>query len=66
MTTAEHITIRGLPHGERYRSRHRYTPEQAEEIRELTLKIYQGVWDEIDPGSRKVMASAIVAQESDA
>ena len=40
------------------------TPEQAEEIREITLQIYQSVWDEVDPGNRKVVATAVVGQES--
>ena len=66
MTNAEHIVIRGITPGKPIRSKHRYTPEQAEEIREITLQIYQSVWDEVDPGNRKVVATAIVGQESDA
>lgn len=65
MTTTEHIVIHGIQPGKPYRSKHRYTPEQAAEIREITIKTAQTQWDEIDPDWKKVVATPLVGQESD-
>ena len=65
MTTTEHIVIHGILPGKPYRSKHRYTPEQAAEIREITIKTAQSQWDEIDPDWKKVVATPLVGQESD-
>ena len=56
MTTTEHIVIYGILGDKPYRSKHRYTPEQAAEIRDITIKTAYSVIDEIAPGERKVWA----------
>ena len=66
MTTTEHIVIYGILGDKPYRSKHRYTPEQAAEIRDITIKTAYSVIDEIAPGERKVWAEPLVAGVSDA
>ena len=64
MTTTEHIVIHGIQSGKPYRSKHRYTIEQAAEIREITIKTAQAQWDEIDPDWKQVVATPLVAQDA--
>ena len=64
MTTTERIVIYGILGDKPYRSKHRYTPEQAAEIRDITVKTAQTQWDEIDPDWKKVVATPLVGQDS--
>ena len=64
MTTTEHIVIYGILGDKPYRSKHRYTIEQAAEIRDITVKTAQTQWDEIDPDWKKVVATPLVGQDS--
>ena len=65
MTTTEHIVIHGILPGKPYRSKHRYTIEQAAEIREITIKTAQSVCDDIEPDRMKVVARPLVGTASD-
>ena len=65
MTATEHIVIHGILPGKPYRSKHRYTIEQAAEIRDITIKTAQSVCDDINPDQKKVVARPLVGQESD-
>lgn len=66
MTTTEHIVIYGINGDKPYRSKHRYTAEQAAEIRDITIKTAHSVIDEIAPGQRKVWSDPLVTESSDA
>ena len=64
MPATEHLVIHGIQSGKPYRSKHRYTIEQAAEIREITIKTAQAQWDEIDPDWKRVVATPLVAQDA--
>ena len=64
MPATEHLVIHGIQSGKPYRSKHRYTIEQAAEIREITIKTAQAQWDEIDPDWKQVVATPLVAQDA--
>ena len=65
MPATEHIVIHGILPGKPYRSKQRYTIEQAAEIREITIKTAQAVCDELDPDRMKVIARPLVGTASD-
>ena len=63
--TTEHLLIHGiLPNNKPYRSKHRYTLDQAAEIRDITIKTAQSVCDDINPDQKKVVATPLVGQDS--
>lgn len=64
MPATEHLLIHGILPGKPYRSKHRYTIEQAAEIREITIKTAQSVCDDIEPDRKKVIATPLVAPDS--
>ena len=67
MTTNEHIVIYGiLPEDKPYRSLQRYTPEQAAEIRDITVKTAQFAADEVQPGRKKAVAEYVDDEASGA
>ena len=63
--TTQHIVIYGILGDEPYRSKHRYTPEQVAEIRDITVKTAHAVVDELAPGQRKEWPDMLVTDSTD-
>lgn len=62
--TLERVVIYGIGAADsEYRTKHAYTIEQAAEIRELALMLYQAAWEEAQYNKAKVSATPLVGGE---
>ena len=63
--TQERVVIYGIGEEDgQYRTKHTYTVEQAEEIRELALMLYRAAWEEAQFNKAKVSATPLVGGEA--
>ena len=63
--TLEQVVIRGIGSSDdTYRTKQTYTLEQAAEIRELALMLYQAAWNEAQYDTAKVAATPLVGGEA--
>lgn len=66
MSDTQRIVIYGISgDDEPYRTKHRYTPDQAEEIRDITIKTADAAVDELAPGQRREWTGAVITDSED-